>query len=55
MAKQDGNLDIYSLNLITNDLSRKTFDEAVDYLPIFDYDENIVNQIWILSDKRNII
>ena len=37
-----GNLDIYLLNLDTKDVSRKTFNEAVDYLPIFDDDENII-------------
>ena len=35
MSKEDGNLDIYILNLDTKDLLRKTFDESVDYLPIF--------------------
>ena len=42
MSTQDGNLDIYLLDLETNDVSRKTFNEAVDYLPIFDDDENII-------------
>ena len=35
MSKEDGNLDIYILNLDTRDLLRKTFSESVDYLPIF--------------------
>jgi len=42
MATEDGNLDVYLLNLETNDVSRKTFDESVDYLPIFDNDKNII-------------
>ena len=42
MATEDGNLDVYLLTLETNDVSRKTFDESVDYLPIFDNDENII-------------
>ena len=42
MSNQDANLDIYLLNLITNDVSRKTFDKSVDYMPIFDSEDNII-------------
>lgn len=42
MSSQDANLDIYLLNLITNDVSRKTFDKSVDYMPIFDSEDNII-------------
>ncbi len=42
MSNLTGNLDIYILDLITNDVSRKTFHESVDYLPIFDDSNNII-------------
>ena len=42
MSNLTGNLDIYILDLITNDVSRKTFNESVDYLPIFDDSNNII-------------
>ena len=42
MSTQDANLDIYLLDLITNDVSRKTFDKSVDYMPIFDRENNII-------------
>ena len=42
MSTQEANLDIYLLNLITSDVSRKTFDKSVDYMPIFDSENNII-------------
>ena len=42
MSTQDANLDIYLLDLVTNDVSRKTFDKSVDYMPIFDRENNII-------------
>ena len=42
MSTQEANLDIYLLNLLTNDVSRKTFEESVDYMPIFDSEDNII-------------
>tara|TARA_Y100001970_G_scaffold273445_1_gene371688 strand:- start:2807 stop:5809 length:3003 start_codon:yes stop_codon:yes gene_type:complete len=42
MSRDDGNLNIYTLDLTKNELSKKTNHSSVDYLPIMDNDNNII-------------
>ena len=42
MSREDGNLNIYTLNLTTDELSKKTNHNSVDYLPIIDDKNNII-------------
>tara|TARA_Y100000588_G_scaffold66156_1_gene66483 strand:- start:8 stop:2914 length:2907 start_codon:yes stop_codon:yes gene_type:complete len=42
MSGEDGNLNIYTLNLETDELSKKTSHDSVDYLPIIDGKNNII-------------
>jgi hypothetical protein len=42
MSREDGNLNIYTLNLTTDELSKKTNHNSVDYLPIIDDENNII-------------
>ena len=63
MSREDGNLNIYTLDLKTDKLSKKTTHNSVDYLPIIDDENNIiftshrtgVPNLFKLDDENNII